>query len=46
MSLMVRCRKNDGIWFDLGELEEIIKMGSFDKESKVPDLLRDMFRKP
>jgi len=40
-----KCQRNDGIWFDAGELEEIIKMGSFDKNNKVLDLLKDMFGK-
>ena len=40
-----KCRKNDGIWFDEGELREIIKMGSFDKNNKVLNLLKDMFGK-
>lgn len=43
--LIDECPKKDGIWFDLGELEEIIKMGSFDKENKVLNLLKDMFKK-
>ncbi|MBU1889834.1 MAG: zf-TFIIB domain-containing protein [Candidatus Omnitrophica bacterium] len=42
--LMDKCRQNDGIWFDLGELEQIIKMGSFDKGNKVLNLLKDMFK--
>jgi len=40
-----KCRKNDGIWFDEGELREIIKMGSFDKNNRVLNLLKDMFGK-
>jgi Zn-finger nucleic acid-binding protein len=44
--LIDKCRQNDGIWFDLGELEEIIRMSSsYDKENKVLNLLRDMFKK-
>lgn len=39
-----KCRKNDGIWFDVGELAEIIKLGSFDKDNRVLSLLEDMFR--
>lgn len=41
--LIDKCRKNDGIWFDAGELEEIIRMGSFGKNNKVLNLLKDMF---
>lgn len=40
-----KCRRNDGIWFDVGELEEIIKMASFDKNNRVLNLLKDMFKK-
>ena len=40
-----RCPKNDGLWFDLGELDEIIKMGHFGGSTKVLDLLKDMFEK-
>lgn len=43
--LVDKCRRNDGIWFDEGELEEIIKMGNFDKDNKVLNLLKDMFGK-
>ncbi len=38
-----KCRKNDGIWFDEGELEDIVSMAAFDKDNKVSDLLKDMF---
>lgn len=40
-----KCINNDGIWFDVGELDEIIKMGSFDKNNKIVNLLEDMFGK-
>jgi len=40
-----KCRKNDGIWFDEGELEKVIAMGAGDKENKVLNLLKDMFGK-
>ena len=43
--LIDECPKKDGLWFDLGELEEIIRMGSLDKENKVLNLLKDMFKK-
>ena len=43
--LVDRCRNNDGIWLDGGELEEIIKMSGFGKDSRVLDLLKDMFAK-
>jgi len=43
--LLDKCRNNHGLWFDLGELDEIIKMGSFDKNNKIIKLLEDMFGK-
>ncbi|MFH1577835.1 MAG: zf-TFIIB domain-containing protein [Candidatus Omnitrophota bacterium] len=43
--LIDKCRINDGIWFDVDELEEIIKMGYFDKNNRVLNLLKDMFGK-
>ena len=39
------CRKNDGLWFDKGELEEMMRVGSADKDSRVLDLLKDIFGK-
>ncbi|MFC1554768.1 zf-TFIIB domain-containing protein [candidate division KSB1 bacterium] len=41
--LIDKCKKDHGIWFDEGELHDIIKMGSFDKDNKVLDLLKDIF---
>ena len=41
--LIDKCRKNDGLWFDKGELEEVIRMGSFDENNKVLNLLKDIF---
>jgi Zn-finger nucleic acid-binding protein len=41
--LIDKCRKGHGLWFDKGELQDIVAMGSFDKERKVQKLLADMF---
>ena len=38
-----RCKRKDGIWFDRGELREILKMSSGEKESRILNLLKDMF---
>lgn len=38
-----RCRKKDGLWFDRGELEEVLKMGSFDEDNRVLEHLKDLF---
>lgn len=40
-----RCRNNDGIWLDEGELEEILQMGSLGKDDRVLRLLKEMFAK-
>ena len=40
-----KCINNEGIWFDVGELDEIIKMGNFDKNNKIANLLENMFGK-
>ena len=38
-----RCRKNDGIWFDKGELEVVLETAGLDGNDKVLNLLKDMF---
>ncbi len=38
-----KCRRNDGLWFDEGELESVIEKGSLDKNNKVIQLLKSMF---
>ncbi len=40
-----RCPENDGLWFDLGELERIIRTGGFGKNKKILDWLKDIFGK-
>ena len=40
-----RCQKNDGFWFDLGELDEMIKMKHLGKNAKVLDWLKSTFGK-
>ena len=41
--LIDSCAKGDGLWFDKGELHDIFKIGEFDDEGKVKNLLSDMF---
>jgi len=41
--LIDKCRKSHGLWFDKGELQDVLKMGSFDKERKIQKLLTDIF---
>jgi len=37
------CKKNHGLWFDLGELEEVLRIGQLDKNSDIFKLLLNMF---
>ena len=41
--LIDRCAKEHGLWFDKGELQDVLRAGSLDKEQKVRKLLADMF---
>lgn len=38
-----RCRKGHGLWFDRGELPQVLAGGSFDREEKIVKLLSEMF---
>jgi Zn-finger nucleic acid-binding protein len=41
--LIDKCKKGDGLWFDKGELQDVLEFGSFDEERRILDLLADMF---
>ncbi len=41
--LIDKCRRNDGLWFDRGELRGVIEAGGLDQDNKMLHLLRDMF---
>lgn len=41
--LIDKCAKGDGLWFDEGELTEIMELGSFDKGNRVKNILSEMF---
>jgi hypothetical protein len=41
--LLDRCVKGDGLWFDKGELDEIIERAELDEDNKIKQLLADMF---
>ncbi len=43
MLLIDRCVKGDGLWFDKGELDEIIDRAELDEDNKIKGLLADMF---
>jgi len=38
------CRRGDGLWFDAGELGDVLSGGKFDDENKVSKLLSEMFK--
>jgi Zn-finger nucleic acid-binding protein len=41
--LIDRCAKKHGLWFDKGELQNVLKAGSLDEEQKIQKLLANMF---
>ena len=41
--LIDRCGHNHGLWFDRGELQNVLKMGNFDDEGRIKALLGDLF---
>ena len=43
--LLDRCVKGDGLWFDRGELNDIIDKAKLDEVDKIKQLLADMFGK-
>jgi len=41
--LIDKCRRGDGLWFDKGELHDIVDRAQLDKDNKISKLLADMF---
>ena len=41
--LIDKCSSNHGLWFDQGELKNIIEKGNLDKKNKISLLLEDIF---
>jgi Zn-finger nucleic acid-binding protein len=41
--LIDRCRKKHGLWFDAGELSDVLDKAKLDEGNKIRDLLADMF---
>ncbi len=39
------CKKGHGLWFDRGEILEVIKRGSINKNNSIIKVLEDMYRK-
>ena len=38
-----RCKRNDGVWLDKGELHRVVRLGNVSDENPVQKLLVDMF---
>lgn len=38
-----KCRLQHGLWFDKGELEQLLESGGLDKENKILNLVKEMF---
>ncbi|MHC4499091.1 MAG: TFIIB-type zinc ribbon-containing protein [Planctomycetota bacterium] len=41
--LLDKCRRGDGLWFDKGELQDILSRAQLDRDSKIQRLLAEMF---
>lgn len=41
--LIDKCARGDGLWFDKGELQDILDRAELDKDSKIQKLLSDIF---
>ena len=41
--LIDKCRKGHGLWFDNGELQDIVERAQLDENNKIKTLLADMF---
>ena len=41
--LIDKCTRGDGLWFDKGELQDILNRAQLDKDNKFQKLLADMF---
>jgi len=42
--LIDKCSRGHGLWFDKGELSDIFGKAKLDKDNKIQELLKDMFR--
>ena len=38
-----KCSRGDGLWFDKGELQDILNRAKLDKDNKIQKLLSDIF---
>ena len=39
-----KCKNNDGLWFDSGEMEQVLTIAGPGKDNRVLQLLKDMFK--
>jgi Zn-finger nucleic acid-binding protein len=42
--LIDKCSGGDGLWFDRGELNDVFERAQLDKDNKIQELLKNMFR--
>jgi len=41
--ILDKCRKEHGLWFNKGELQSVVEIGSIDKQNKIVTLLKEIF---
>ena len=41
--LIDKCKRNHGLWLDMGELEQVIELSTQNKDGKIISLLKQMF---
>jgi len=41
--LIDKCRRNDGLWFDKNELQDILSRAELDEHNRIQEVLADMF---
>lgn len=41
--LIDKCKRGDGLWFDRGELHDVIERAQLDKDNKIRKMLADIF---
>ena len=41
--LIDRCGRNHGLWFDRGELQNVLTLAQFDDQGRIKALLGDLF---
>jgi hypothetical protein len=42
--LIDACKRNDGLWFDKGELREVVKLAGSEAQTRIGSLLEEMFK--